>query len=529
MSSAPAERGAFFAKREYRDRPVPEWAPTRLRLPSPLLPERPALVAAYWSAWEAVFAAFRRPPIGSTLVSNYLDPGCEGRLSLLEMACNAAFLDLAHDLVPGVRALDNFYAAQHPDGEICRELEPDGSDHEPWVNREARPLFSRRSGRAADLGRTPETVPALTLDGWGPPLLPWAERESYRHTGDGARVAEVWESLLHYHRASVAQLEDAGGLCVSDWAAMENSPRNARLHAGVDASAQLVLSARCLAALAPVAAREAENAGLRQQGMAARRAGRELAAEAEARAARIRERMWDPESRFFYDVQAGGARGTVPTIAAFWTLLAEVATPEQAEHLAAWLEDPAAFGRPTPVPSLSAGAAGYEPRGGAYRGGVFPPLVLMVVRGLRRAGHGDLAHRLAMGCAEAVAAVAAGTGTFWESYAPEAAAAGRPARGGVVGSGGIASILFLLEEGVGLRADAALRELEWHVRTASACGCERYWFAGGRVDLRAAERRGIEDPLTVTVEADRPFTLRLRTGGRECRVRVAGRQEITLP
>jgi hypothetical protein len=278
-----------------------------------------------------------------------------------------------------------------------------------------------------------------------------------------------------------------------------------------------------------VAAREAENAGRRQEGMAARRAGRELAAEAEARAERLRGRMWDPESHFFYDLQAGGARGAVPTIAAFWTLLAEVATPEQAAHLAAWLQDPAAFGRPTPVPSLSAGAPGYDVRGGAYRGGVFPPLVLMVVRGLRRAGHGDLAHRLAMGCAEAVAAVAAATGTFWESYAPEAPAPGRPARGGVPGSGGIASILFLLEEGIGLRADAALRELEWEVRTPEACGCERYWFAGGRVDVRAAERRGIEDPLRVTVEGDRPFTLRLRTGGRECRVRVTARQEITLP
>jgi hypothetical protein len=165
VDQRPAERGAYFAKTEYRDRPIPDWVPTRLRLPSPILPERPEAVDAYWRAWELAFDGFRRPAPGSTLVSNYLDPRADGRLRMWDLACITQFLDLAHDLVPGIRALDNFYAAQHADGEICCEITPDGSDYEPWVNREGLPLFSRQSGRRAVLGRDEAGVPDLTLDG----------------------------------------------------------------------------------------------------------------------------------------------------------------------------------------------------------------------------------------------------------------------------------------------------------------------------------------------------------------------------
>lgn len=528
VTEGTAERGAFFEKRDYRDRPIPEWAPTRLRLPSPILPGRPEAVAAYWKAWQAAFAGFRRPPLGSTLVSNYLDAGTDGRLRMLDLACNSQFLDLAHDLVPGVRALDNFYAAQHPDGEICRELEADGSDHEPWVNREGLPLFSRQSGRRVDLGREGAEVPRLTLDGSSHPILAWAEAESYRQTGDGARVAAVFEPLLRFWRAWDRQLRHAGGLLVSDWASMDNSPRNAQLGFGVDTNAEMVLAAHALAELAPVAAREAENEGRRQDGIAARRAGAELAAEAERLAALIRERMWDPASGFFYDLRTDGSRGSVPTVAAFWTLLGGVASPEQAGQLTRWLRDPAAFARRHPVPALAAGAPGYDPRGGYYRGGVFPPLVLMVVRGLQRCGEEELAHEIALAHVDAVARVWAETGAFWENYAPDEVAPGRPARGGVVGSGGIASILLLLEQAVGLQANAALRQLRWTVRTAQACGCERYLFAGGRVDLLAAERGGLDEPLRVTVVADKPLSLVLRTAGREVTARVVGRRELVL-
>ena len=520
-------RGAHFRRRDYRDRPLPDWQTARLQLPVPTLPDLPGAEPAYWKAWELAFAHTRRPLHGGTLVSNYVDTCTEGRLRLWDAAATSLYCNLAHDLLPAVRSLDNFYRAQHPDGEICVELEPDGGDREPWINREGLPLFSRRTGRAADLGRT-APVPELTLDGSGPPLLAWAEREAYRHTGDSVRVREVWEALLAHHTAIVTHLRHVNGLYVSDGFTMENSPRNAQLGCGIDISCQMVLSARCLAELAPVAAREAEADGQRSEGIAMRRAGTALAQEAEDTAAAIRNQMWDEDTGFFYDLRGDGQRSPVMTAAAFWALLAGVATSAQADRLAAALEDPRTFLRPHRLPSLAASMPGYDPRGGFWRGAVWPPLVPVVTRGLERYGHGALAHAIALNHIQAVAEVCAETGTLWENYAAEATAPGRPARPDFVGWSGLGPILLLLEYGIGLRANAALHELTWEVRDTGYLACERYLFGRTRVDVEAIGRSAPEDPLQITVTADRPIRLIVRVAGRERILRVTGRQELTI-
>jgi hypothetical protein len=58
-----------------------------------------------------------------------------------------------------------------------------------------------------------------------------------------------------------------------------------------------------------------------------------------------------------------GRQTQVKTIAAYWTLLAEVASPEQADCLAAELSDPKSFGRAHRVPTTPADEAGFDPAG----------------------------------------------------------------------------------------------------------------------------------------------------------------------
>lgn len=522
-------RGLYFEKQDYRDKPLPEWLIARLRLPAPQLPEAPEVIPAYWQAWEMAFEHFRRPRLGSRLVSNFLDPMADGRLRMWDACTMASFCDLAHDLLPGIRALDNFYVCQHENGEICREVDFLGMDVEAWINREGRPLFSRQTGRAAELGGVGDrVVPDLTLDGLAHPLLAWAELESYRQSGDAARVAAVWTPLLRFYEALVAQRRHDNGLYVADWAWMDNSPRNVKLGCGVDASCEMVLFARCLAEMAPVAARQAEAAGRFPEGLAARRRGDALVAEAEAAAAVIREQMWDPERGFFFDLLVDGRRCQVATAAGFWALVSGVATAEQAQALCGWLRDPATFGRAGGVPSLSAASPGYDARGGYFRGAVWPPLMLMVARGLARYGHDGLAREVAMRHVRAAAAVAAETGTFWENYAPDASAPGKPARPDFVGWGGVGPITLLLEFGVGLRANAPLDELQWTVNTLDACGCDRYWFRGTRVKVASEARASFDAPLHLRIEAERPIRLVVRTGGRRAEWRVTGRQEYEV-
>jgi len=207
------------------------------------------------------------------------------------------FCNVAHPLIPGIASLDNFYIKQHPTGEICREIQrASGLDFVYWVNVEDSALFSRwgwntSTGRASVLykGRTaPSPNPRLTLDALGNPVLAWAELESYHVTGDDARLRRVWEPLLRYYRALQTYLQQGNGLYITDWARMDNSPRNPFLFrggSGIDISSQMVLFARDLAEIARVIGRSEEAESLER--------------EAAALSDRINALMWNPTKNFY--------------------------------------------------------------------------------------------------------------------------------------------------------------------------------------------------------------------------------------
>ena len=77
------------------------------------------------------------------------------------------------------------------------------------------------------------------------------------------------------------------------------------------------------------------------------------------------------------------------------------------------------------------------------------------------------------------------TGTVWENYAPDAAKPGKPAKGDFVGSKGIVPIVYFLEYGIGLRADAPNNHLTWALTSMKRCGCERFRFNGHTATLVA--------------------------------------------
>ena len=520
------EKGARFHKAVYRGQALPEWVQVRLQLPRPDWPPDAAAERAYWLAWETAVAQLRRPAADGRLVSNYVDPCLGGTLRLADAAWTTMFTTLAHGLVPSAEALDNFYRCQHPDGEICQEIGADGEDHPAWVNREGLPLFTRRSGRAVPLDR-PAPVPALTLDGLNHPLAAWAELCHFRQAADAERLLEVWEPLLAQYDAMRTHLRHANGLYVANWASLENSPRNAGLLCGVDISAEMVLTARSLVELAGAVAREFDRQGEPRPGLAVRRRAAELAADADALSARIRQAMWDEESGFFYDLRADGSRHPVPTIAAFWTLVAGVATPEQAARLADWLEDPRGFCAPAGPTTLAVGAEGFDPQGGYYRGAVWPALVLMVTRGLRRYGFHDLAHALACRHLAAVGRVADATGAIWENYAPDGTTPGRPARPGFVGQSGTLLTLFL-ESILGLEANAPMRRLDWRIHTLSYLACHQYRVGGTRVRVLAPHRAEFEHPLHVSVESDQPLQIVVHYRDRSRSERIAGPRDLVL-
>jgi glycogen debranching enzyme len=213
----------------------------------------------------------------------------------------------------------------------------------------------------------------------------------------------------------------------------------------------------------------------------------------------------------------------VQTVGAFWALLAGVVPQEKISSFVGRLEDPKRFGRPHRVPSLSADHPEYDPDGGYWLGGVWPPTNYMILRGLDRAGYNDLAHEISREDLDHVVGVFEQTGTLWENYAPERTAPGNRAKGDFVGWSGLAPVAGLFEYVMGLRADPPSGLLLWDVRLLESHGIRDYPFGReGVLDLSCEARNSVEEEPEIRVHSTVPLELVIRWEGREKTVVTLG-------
>jgi glycogen debranching enzyme len=370
------------------------------------------------------------------------------------------------------------------------------------------------------VGRAPPAVPpAFTLEALNNPILAWAELESYAVTGDRSRLAGVWDPLVYYYEALQTYLRQGNGLYVTDFTSMDNSPRNHYLQGGgtaIDTSAQMALFARDLSQIAAI--------------LGKREDFKRFDHEAQALSEAINRQMWSRPRHFYFDLTLQGAQVPVRTIAAYWTLLARVASSDQAADLVKSLEDDEAFGRPNAVPTLGADEPRYYPKGGAYwRGAVWAPTTMMVIRGLEAYGYDELARRVALQHVDLVSKVYKNTGTIWENYSPESAEPGKPAAPDFVGWSGLGPIRLLLEYGVGLKPDAPHNRLTWNLPGDGRVGCERYRFGGRVLSLLAEPLEGRPGALRIRVDSDGEFRLKIIHRGASRLVNIVrGSQEWIL-
>jgi glycogen debranching enzyme len=508
QAPAPSEvQGKYFGKKAYAPLPLPTFAATKALLPAPRFDDHPGYVDMYWKAWELAFRNFHEPAAGTGYVSQFIDAAFNQNIFAWDTCFMTFFTNTAHPLVPGIASLDNFYARQHEDGEICREIDRStGRDFKVWIN-PGQPLYSAWGFNIDNppppvtvqyIGRQAPLIPSkVTLDGLDHPLFAWAEMESYRTTGDKARLSLVYEPLARFYRALQEYLRQGNGLYMTDWASMDNSPRNPYLDKGgmgVDISCEMVLVAREMAEMARTIGKRGE--------------AEVFDREADALAELINRMMWDPDKLFYYDLKLDGTRAPIKSVAGFWALLAGVADGPRASQLAAELNKPATFGRLHPVPTVAADQPLYNPKGEYWRGSAWAPTTTMVVRGLEKAGYRRAARSLARNDLDVTYQVFAKTGTVWENYAPDAAEPGNQAQKDFVGWSGIGPILYLLEFGLGLKPDAPTNTLTWDIQAHKRLGCERYRFNGHVVDLDAVPAAD-GSRWSLTVRSDEEFTLKV--------------------
>ena len=530
--SEPQDVGRYFSKKRYVVVPLPVYEAARTELPSPIYDYKPVWVEMYWKAWALAFKNFREPSPGSGFVSQFIDAAFNENIFLWDSSFMTMFTNFGAPVVPGISTLDNFYAKQHDDGEICREIVRDrGLCYSPWVNHDCEPLVSHYGWldqfASEPLHYSPVTYqgrdlptanPVFTLEALNHPILAWAELESYRVTGDKGRLEIVWSPLVNYYNALRNYLRQGNGLYMTDWASMDNSPRNQYLKGGgaaIDTSSEMVLFAHNLASIADILGKHAES--------------RRYTREADDLARSINRLMWEPDRGFYFDLTLDGKHVPVKTIAAYWTLIGGVASPKQAEKLVRELLNPKTFGRPNPVPTLAADEPQYDAAGGYWRGSVWAPTTTMIIRGLEEYGYRALAREFAVRYLDLVADVYGKTGTIWENYSPEAREPGRPARPDFVGWSGIGPIMYFLEYGIGLQPNAARNELLWELRSGGRQGCERFRFAGHVSSLVAEPVPGSRDKYHIAVESDGGFTLNVVHDGTSAIFQIKkGHQEFEV-
>jgi hypothetical protein len=432
-----------FRNQAYTPAPLPEYDPDAL--PALVADGHPRWVAMYDWAWQRAFHNLRQPEPGSGFIARFIDPAFNANTFLWDTCFMALFMRYAPHTGIATGSLDNFYARQHDDGFICREI-------------------STYTGRDMFAPQDPRST--------GPNILAWTESLLAQGERSMDRWRAVFPVLVAYHRWwALWRAHPDGGMWTSGWGSgMDNQTRvpaseyHHRGYTWADACMQQALSCHHLLRMGERIGRDEFQA--------------ELQAEYNRLRTLINGRLWDEASGFYYDRAPDGTLSTTKSIGAYWGLPGDVVPPERAARLIAHLTNPGTFGRPHPVPTISHDSPDYNPHGGYWQGGVWSPTNYMVLQGLHERGQHALAHDIALRHLDMLAQVFAETGTVYENYAPERAARGAPSGKDFVGWTGLSAIAVPIEFAIGLRREGD-DAIGWDVRLRERHGVLRYPLGSG--------------------------------------------------
>lgn len=479
--------------------PIPAFSDVKARLPTPFWEGHQEAIDCYWSTWEIAFRNIKPAGTETGFVSNFIDTAFNNCLFMWDSAFILLFARYGSRAFDFQRTLDNFYAKQHPDGFISREIHQwDGQDQ-----------FHRHD-------------PTST----GPNVLPWEEWEYFQNFGDVQRIKNIFFPLLGYHRwmRKHRTWPDGTYWTCGLGCGMDNQPRipegcNAWVDHGhmawIDACAHAVLSAKVLLDMHQVV----RDSGAKESEWEVDLS--DLREEVEQLTKFINDAMWDDTVGFYHDRRLSRLTGQekgkreglseVKTIGAYWTLLAGVVPQERLATFVGHLDNPAEFKTPHRVPALSRDHPKFAENGDYWNGGVWAPTNYMVLRGLTKNGQDELAYEIAANHHRAVVDVHQQTGTVWENYSPSSAAPGSPAKKDFVGWSGLGPIAIFLEYVIGLRPYVEKGLLVWDVRQLEAHGVTQYPFGrDGWLDLSCEARTSAASRPQVTVKSSVPLKLELR-------------------
>jgi glycogen debranching enzyme len=243
----------------------------------------------------------------------------------------------------------------------------------------------------------------------------------------------------------------------------------------------------------------------------------------------INKWMWNQKDGLYYDVDDEGHQVKRKTIACFWPMLAGVADKSQSEELIKNLKDPEKFWRTIVFPTLSADEENYKRKGGYWRGAVWAPTNMAVIKGLEEEGFYEFAYEASVRYLNGMREVFKKTGTVWENYAPDLYSQGKPAKPRFVGWTGCGPIALLIENVIGIQTDAFRKTITWRIHRIDKHGIKNLKFGKITASMIADKRENSNSPVTVRLNADSEFKLILKRDGKTKEITVKeGDNKFTL-
>ena len=474
-----------FRKMQPEQVALPRFDEVKQTLPQPIWDGHDNCLSCYWRVWELAFGNLRTPQKGSGFVSNFIDTAFNGCIFMWDSSFMLMFGKYADRIFKFQHTLDNFYAHQHRDGFICREID-----------------------EVTGGGRFARMDPSST----GPNTMIWCEWEYYLNFGDKDRLAKVFPPLMAFHRWMKKNLTWPDGTYYSTgWGCgMDNLPRlQPNAHVSFE-HGHMVWVDTCM--------QELNNCGILIK--MCKLLGREefvdeLERERELLASAIDGKLWDEESGFYYDLWRTGEQNKVMHIGAYWALLAKCVSQERARRLIDHLDHE--FKTDVMVPALAKTHPSYKPHGGYWCGAVWAPTNYMLLKGLDAYGEFDKAHAIGKNYVDAMVQVYNESNTVFENYSSgyknSKPIKGDPAKADFVGWSGIGPISVLFEYVFGIKPDAARNTITWHVNLTERHGVKKYPFGtDGELTLLCEARNSANEQPVITVTSTVPVTLEVIWG-----------------
>lgn len=478
---------------EYKPSAIPDYA--KAVLPQLIADDHPDWVAMYDYAWQKGFQNLRQPEVASGFVANFIDTAFNTNTFLWDSCFMMMFGRYARQHANFMGTLNNFYAKQHADGFICREINTfSGYD-----------LFEAYDARST-----------------GPNILAWTEWLDFQLSHDVERLNRVFPALIAFHQwwrawrtwPDGTYWTSGLGSGMDNQARVPDSGQHHRHYAWLDATAQQALNCKILLQMAGELDWHEFDA--------------DLQTELENLTKIVNETMWDDVSGFYYDRAPDGSLSSVKSIGAYWALLAGIVPPERAERMLDHLQDEKQFKRPHRIPSQSADSTSYRTDGNYWLGGVWSPTNYMVLQALSDYEQDDLAFKIALNHVQNVSEVFKNTGTLWENYAPEMITEGAPAKPDFVGWTGVSAITIPIEYLVGLRWENNV--LIWNINLIEQHGVIQFPVGlNDKLDAICSTRQTQDETPHIKIITSTPIHLEVRWKNQRYRYELdAGTHEISL-